>query len=123
MSVTSWPLDTVLDRLQGQGVERHGKGWTARCPAHHDRHPSLSIGVGDDGRVLVKCFAGCPTETIVAALGLTMADLYPASSNGPRPPAVTKYRILDADGVLHAIHRREDRADGTKGLSPKFGSN
>ena len=49
-------------------VKRSGKGWMARCPAHEDKTASLSIGEGDDSRVLLRCFAGCSAEEIVAAL-------------------------------------------------------
>lgn len=69
------PIDLVLSRLDG--VRRTGDGYTARCPAHDDRQQSLSIGEGKNGEVLIHCFAGCKAEDIVAALGLTMADLYP----------------------------------------------
>jgi len=64
-------------------VKEAGEGkWTTRCPAHHDRENSLSVGTGDDGRILLKCFAGCDTAQIIAALGLTMADLFPARREG-----------------------------------------
>ncbi len=46
----------------------HGSYGTARCPAHDDREPSLSISAGDEGRVLVCCHAGCPQAAVVAAL-------------------------------------------------------
>ena len=55
---------------------------TARCPGHDDRKDSLSIGKGNDGRVLLNCHAGCEVETVVSALGLVMADLFEA--NTPR---------------------------------------
>ena len=59
----------VLDRLEG--VRPNGNGYKALCPAHDDRdNPSLSVGVGEDGRVLLKCFVGCDTKDIVAAIGL-----------------------------------------------------
>lgn len=51
--------------------------WKARCPAHDDRRPSLTVGTGDDDRPLVRCHAGCETEQVVAALGLTLRDLFP----------------------------------------------
>jgi hypothetical protein len=48
----------------------------ALCPSHPDgRTPALSIGEGDDGRVLLHCFGGCTAEEVTAALGLTMRDL------------------------------------------------
>ncbi len=55
------PLDVVLDRLDR--VKRNGARWSARCPAHPDKTPSLSIGTGDDGRVLLTCWAGCTVTT------------------------------------------------------------
>jgi DNA methylase len=47
---------------------RSDHGWVARCPAHTDRHPSLSIADGADGRLLLCCFAGCSWSEIRTAL-------------------------------------------------------
>ena len=69
------PLDVVLSRLRG--VKKSGKQHVACCPAHEDARASLSVREGDDGRVLLHCFAGCATADVVAALGLTMRDLFP----------------------------------------------
>jgi hypothetical protein len=71
-------------------ARRSARGWLARCPAHDDRSPSLSIAEGDDGRILLHCFAGCSLESIVAALGLTMRDLFkgPRVPSKPKPPKV-----------------------------------
>ncbi|HUU25090.1 MAG TPA: toprim domain-containing protein, partial [Methyloceanibacter sp.] len=49
------------------GGRKAGQGWTARCPAHDDREPSLSIRESDDGKVLVRCHAGCDQERVIAA--------------------------------------------------------
>lgn len=91
----------ILDKLQS--VRQNGSGWTALCPAHEDRRSSLSISVGDDGRTLVHCHAGCTPEAIVAAVGLTMRDLAPPSNghagNG-RPEIVATYDYRDEDGRL-----------------------
>ena len=68
-------FDRVIAAL-GDRVKRRGvKKVMARCPSHNDRHASLSVGIGDKG-VLLKCFSGCGKEAIVAALGLTLADLF-----------------------------------------------
>ena len=67
-------VEKVLGRLKD--VRRNRTGWTARCPAHEDRKRHLSIAVGDDGRVLLKCFVGCEVKAIIRALGLTMRDLF-----------------------------------------------
>lgn len=68
------PLARVLALLSS--VSESGKGYSARCPAHADGNPSLSISAGDDGRVLLCCHAGCDTRSILAKLGLRFADLY-----------------------------------------------
>jgi hypothetical protein len=49
------------------GRWRGGYG-TVRCPAHNDDNPSLSIREGADGKVLVKCHAGCDQRAIITAL-------------------------------------------------------
>lgn len=68
-------LHNIMDRLEN--VRRGGRGYTARCPAHGDRNNSLSISLGDDGRILIFCFAGCSAQEIVESLGLTLRDLFP----------------------------------------------
>jgi hypothetical protein len=61
-------LQTLLDRLDG--VKRKGNQWMALCPHHNDRRPSLSIGVRDNGKLLINCLAGCATEDVLVDLGL-----------------------------------------------------
>ena len=55
--------------------------WTACCPAHVDRSPSLAITETDDGRILLKCFAGCSAYEIVKAVGMDLTDLFPSDNN------------------------------------------
>ena len=76
---SSRALEKVLARLKGVHASR--RGWTACCPAHGDRVPSLSIGLGEHGQVLLKCFAGCSIACIVQAMGLTMMDLFPDAAS------------------------------------------
>jgi AAA domain-containing protein len=73
----SAPVENLVQRLNAR---RSGKGWIAKCPAHDDHKPSLTIDEGADGRALVKCHAGCSTDDVIAALGLTRRDLFPATS-------------------------------------------
>lgn len=79
-------IEEFLQRLEG--VEADGKGgYMACCPAHDDKNPSMHVNVGDDGRILVKCFSGCSTRDIVSAMGLKMKDLMPAKEKpGKRKP-------------------------------------
>jgi putative DNA primase/helicase len=50
------------------GGRRLGRSWIARCAAHHDREPSLSMREADDGKILVHCHAGCDQEQVIASL-------------------------------------------------------
>lgn len=85
-------LETLLSRLEK--VSRLGGGrYKARCPAHQDRDPSLSIGEGQDGRILIKCFAGCTPDDITAAVGMELWDL--------APPNLKNYRSM-----MEHVHRR-----------------
>lgn len=66
----------LLDRLEH--VRQTGPGrWIARCAAHVDKRPSLTIRELEDGRVLVHCFAGCDARDVLAAVGLTFDVLFP----------------------------------------------
>ncbi|EGQ62084.1 hypothetical protein GGI1_10771, partial [Acidithiobacillus sp. GGI-221] len=71
------PIDAVLHRLDRVKRTAPDK-WQALCPAHDDKRPSLSVKEADDGRVLLKCWTGCGAAEIVSALGLSLADLFPA---------------------------------------------
>ena len=79
----SAPVDVLLAQLEG--VRKAGKGWSARCPAHQDRSASLAIGEGDNGGVLLHCFAGCTVHEITAAVGLTVSDLFPPREQSRSP--------------------------------------
>jgi len=70
-------LDAFAIRLKN--AKRVANGYKALCPAHEDRNASLSVSQGDEGKLLVNCFAGCSTDEILAAIGLEMKDLFPDS--------------------------------------------
>ena len=57
--------DSIAKALGGR---RAGAGWTARCPAHADSTPSLSISVSSNAKVLVHCHAGCDQAQVIGAL-------------------------------------------------------
>jgi hypothetical protein len=80
-------LDAVLGRLKG--VRRNGNGWTALCPAHADKSPSLSVR-NESARVLLHCFAGCTIEAICEALSIRLSDLFsePRAARKPEPRIV-----------------------------------
>lgn len=66
-------IHEILSRLTAVRVTGEKK-WVAKCPAHDDDKPSLSIAQTDK-KVLIHCFAGCSTEQVVQALGIRLSDL------------------------------------------------
>ncbi len=74
-------IEEILPELSG--VRRSGGGWVARCPAHDDREPSLSLRVADDGKILLHCFSGCTVDSICSAIGIQVTDLFPDSDPDP----------------------------------------
>jgi len=87
--MTTTPIDNILSRLERVRQRQDGQ-WSASCPgsqhAHGDKTPSLSVREGASGSVLLYCFAGCGAAEIVAALGLSMQDLYPPREPTGREP-------------------------------------
>jgi hypothetical protein len=117
------PVENIVDRLQAQ---RSTTGWVAKCPAHEDRTPSLSISEGNDGRALIVCHAGCRTQDVLGALGLELRDLYPRQGGGngskhapaPVPAASTPF---DWQSCVRAFTDRDvDKVAAWRGYSPDF---
>jgi len=101
--------ERICDALRDHGSlvkdTGHGKA-TAQCPAHDDRNPSLSI-TRTEGRVLLHCHGGCPTENVLAAVNLTMADLYDEPYEHPRYGTVyAKYTYPDKRVVLRTADKQ-----------------
>lgn len=92
------PVERLLANLSDH--KKTATDWMARCPAHEDRRASSSVAEGDDGRVLVKCHAGCTVEEVCAAVGLRLADLMPAPTAIPSNGKSTR-----KEGVLGAKPR------------------
>ena len=68
-------LERLLNSL-GKVKGRNGS-WTAACPAHADKSPSLAVRQVEDGRILLHCFGGCSVHDVLGAVGMEMADLFP----------------------------------------------
>jgi len=120
----------LLSKLSAHGsmltMQRGGKAAVAHCPAHEDNKQSLSLKLGDDGKVLVHCFAGCETEAVVERLGLTMNDLFADSparqAQASEVKIVATYDYRDEKGeLLNQVVRlepksfRQRRPDGKGG--------
>lgn len=106
------PLELVLSRLTDH--RKVGREWKARCPCHDDKEASLNISTGDNGGALIKCRAGCETPAIVAALGLSMPDLFPPKPEKAAPAPRKQIKALydytdDRDDLLYQAVRYEPK--------------
>lgn len=116
------PLDERALLEHFDGVKRVGDGWSARCPAHDDRSPSLSIGRGDDVPWIFKCHAhDCALDDILAGAGLAHADVMPPRRDEPKRREVA-HDYRDEHGQLrYQVVRfdpkdfRQRRPDGNGG--------
>src|ERR1700693_4079715 len=96
-------VETIAEHL---GARRTGPGrWIALCPAHEDKYPSLAIAEGRDGRVLLRCWAGCDLKTVLKSAGLSMGSLFPS---GPPPTPVQRAR-LERKRDRQLIAKQEER--------------
>jgi 5S rRNA maturation endonuclease (ribonuclease M5) len=123
------PFEAVRTALEAHDCPPKGneqRGMESRCPAHDDRNPSLSVGIGKNGRALIKCHAGCSQEDVVGALGLTMADLF--ERNGDREIVDTYDYVDEHRELLFQVVRfaakdfRQRKPDGVGGWEWKLGN-
>jgi len=112
--------EVVLPRLEG--VKKSGAGFSARCPAHKDRNPSLSVEAGREHPVVFNCQAGCEPGQVIEALGLTWADLSKPREEKrnrgewtPYGEAVAVYDYRDEQGeLLFQVCRTADKQFPTR---------
>lgn len=140
-------LTDLLTRIESKThlkPRKSGAGYVCRCPAHEDKAPSLTVGQGENGKLLVNCKAGCGFKDIADALGLKSAEFFadkpgrngghghgkpsaaparaaataPQASNapsGPRSEPAAVYPYRDESGaVLFEVCRFEPGYDGEK---------
>ena len=112
-------LPSAQDIASALNGRQSGAGWSARCPAHDDRNPSLSIDEGDDGRPLVRCHTGCSQEAVIDAL--RRRGLWETPRNGePQAQATTvrRHPYHMPDGATLVTVCRREGPDGKKCGSP-----
>ncbi|HZT72897.1 MAG TPA: hypothetical protein VE996_04530 [Terriglobales bacterium] len=79
--------------------------WIARCPAHDDRSPSLSIREGREGRVVIHCFGGCASAAVLAAAGISWRDMLGAPPTAEQRRAAAERRRAEERRWLRALAR------------------
>jgi hypothetical protein len=114
----SAPVENLVERLH---AKRSGKGWIAKCPAHDDRKPSLSIDEGSDGRALIRCHAGCDNTAILASLGMKPRDLFWVTSHRQSDNGATSTAPFDWSKCIAAFtDKRIERLAEWRGYSIEF---
>ena len=88
-----------------------GQGRNARCPAHDDRDPSLSVDDRPGGGLLVKCHAGCSQEDVLDAL--RERGLWPEP---PEAAVETSWTCIDPITNETRVHHRKDEPGKDKRL-------
>ncbi len=97
------PIDLILPLLRKVRQRQIGQ-WSACCPAHSDRSPSLSVREASDGAVLIRCFVGCSANEVTAALGLELSDLFPPRQRSKTAPKRTP-RLLSPDQAFELLDK------------------
>ncbi len=94
--------DKLLSKLQG--VQGRGPRWRALCPSHESKHRTrtLSIFETDDGRVMLRCHAGCDVSAIVGAVGMSLEDLFPPKPVDHAPRVRKPWAARDVVAALRA---------------------
>jgi|APGre2960657373_1045057.scaffolds.fasta_scaffold01614_4 hypothetical protein len=127
-NTASAEVANFLSKLNG--VKKTGSNWAARCPCRNDdSNPSLSIGEGQDGRVLVTCHRGnaCSVDEICKVMNIEKTELFPPKNNklekkrvevtaesGGKLTLVATYNYRDRDGTLLFQKQRFVDEDGKK---------
>ena len=104
---TTSPITVMLGRLE-KVTDTGGGQYSARCPAHEDKSPSLSIRETDD-RLLLHCFAGCHSTEIVAAVGLSLADLFNTPLTKHYVKSLPSQRRFNHRALLLMINRESTK--------------
>ena len=116
-------VETIRQTLQcdNSSCTCHKSTGHVHCPTHADSTPSLSV-TEKDGKILFKCFGGCPQDRVLAAL--KEKGLWPSSKGaGHTPPRkkelVATYGYKDATESLLFEVCRFRNPDGSKTFSQR----
>lgn len=104
--------ETILERLEMVRKTGNSK-WIARCPAHDDGTPSLSVTEIENGnRVLIHCHGGCGALHILESIGMDWSALYPDEQESYRPMwrSNTEQKAID-DMIIAIAQARRDKGE------------
>ena len=104
--------EKLLERLEM--VRKTGTGkWIARCPAHDDGTPSLSVTEIEGGnRLLIHCHGGCGALDVLESIGMDWSALYPDDQESYRPlwRSNTEQKAID-DMIVAIAQAKRDKGE------------
>jgi hypothetical protein len=91
--------------------------YSARCPAHEDKRPSLSIkdDIGSE-RLLVHCYKGCSTEEVLTSIGLRYGDLFYSEQAKPLP---LMYERASRNPFVEKVEKLREEIRAGRHISPQ----
>jgi hypothetical protein len=115
--MTASAYDRLLEVLENvkHPNGNHDKA-TANCPAHDSASRSSLSVKRAEGKALLYCFGGCPTENVLAALGWTKADLYDDHKGNvyTYPDGTYAHRSYDSAGRKKFFQSGNLKGDSTQ---------
>ena len=93
--------ELILSRLS-QVRQTGPSQWSACCPAHKDKSPSLRVKENPDGRILMHCFGGCAVDAVTQAIGIELDELFPTPQGRPR---FEKRGVLSSTQALEMLDK------------------
>jgi hypothetical protein len=108
----------ILESKTARAPKKSGSNYMSCCPAHDDENPSLSVKEESDGKILLKCFAGCRIDAICASLGLEVSDLFASDFSANSSPIRTIYSYKDEEG--RELYRKVRIEPGNDGKAKNF---
>lgn len=114
-------IDEFLELCEG--VTPHPGGFKVVCPAHEDNTPSLGVSEGIDGTILLNCYGGCDNASVVAAMDLSFADLFPGNRKREtygEPEAIYQYQD-EVGRILYEAVRFPGKKFRQRHLDPETG--
>jgi putative DNA primase/helicase len=111
MNVTSAPAWVVFEK---RGLTQKGDYWLSLCPSHNDDKQSLGIKIGEGGKMLIHCYAGCSVAQVCEALKVDLKFLWPPSDKAYKPTeqsrVVAEYDYTDEAGkLLYQVQRTDPK--------------
>jgi uncharacterized ParB-like nuclease family protein len=98
-------IEEIAERLNAKPTRGKTNAWTACCPAHADRSPSLSLKLATNGNILMYCFAGCSFVEICDSMGIDAGDLFQEKHVSKYDKTNKNKAYISGDAMLELLYK------------------